>query len=467
MTRISSRPSRWRPNLRTRITIALVAVAVGVAATTAGTLVWNARSIILESKQAAIFEVLRFEAKAGVQSLSEVPTEEELAAVAEQFSVLAVLVNLRTGESGGTLSVDEVPSYLLDTLDVGEGATAYERTTRYGGLGFLAGVSMPAGGSRNGDLIGVFGLFDMQGQQNEIDRLVNIGALIGALFVAAAAVVGLLVGRQLGRPLETLVEVADGLGDRQRPPTEDTGYPDVDAVLDSMRRSEHRLDTTIGQLEQSEATARQLVADVAHELRTPLATLVAVSDILADTESATAANRQEAGGIAARSAIHLAALTNDILEMSRFDSGKSEVFRRPFDLAEMWRELTELRQWEGVSFSLSGASLITTDIVRLRLIISNLVTNALRHGEPPVEVRAYAGDGRLTISVADSGPGVAPEHVDQVFNRFYKASVARANSESSGLGLAIVRENARMLGGEAWLSQEHGTVFSVWIPIAS
>lgn len=457
--------ARWRPNLRTRITITLVAVAVGIAATTAGALVWNARSIILESKQAAIYEVLRYEAKAAVSELPPQPGEHELRLLSESFSVPAILINMDTGDSGGSLPLDAIPPYLIDMLERGEGISAYERTNRSNHLEFIAGLSLRSAQTDSAE-IAAFGLFDMQDQQNEIDRLVNLGALIGMVFVAGAAVIGLLIGRQLGRPLEALVTVADGLGDRRRAGVSDTGYPDVDAVLHAMRHSETRLEATIDQLEQSEANARQLVADVAHELRTPLATLVAVSDILADTESATAENRSEAGGIAARSAAHLAALTNDILEMSRFDSGKSEVVRNPVDLTEMWQQLSELRNWEGVTFELVGEPVVHTDAVRLRLILSNLVTNALRHGEPPVEVVARVAADRLTLTVADSGQGVAPEHVDQVFNRFYKASAARTNSESSGLGLAIVRENARILGGEAWLEQDPWTLFGVWIPLA-
>ena len=454
---------KWRPNLRTRITITLMAVAVGVAATTAGALVWNARSIILESRQAAVYDVLRVEAKMATAGLPERPTAGDMLAASEEFSVLSVLINLRTGESGGTLGVDEIPDYLLETLVDNQGLSAYERVTRYGQLSFIAGVAAPAGST--GDPIAVFGMFDMQTQQEEIDRLVSLGVAIGLVFVVTAAGVGLIVGRQLGRPLRRLVEAADGLGSRDPAAVVDTGYPDVNVVLDAMRHSEARLDTTIGKLEESEATARQLVADVAHELRTPLATLVAVSEILADTESATAQNRQEAGAIAARSATHLTALTNDILEMSRFDSGQSEVTRQRFDITELWGELSELRQWEGVSWELYGRAQVTTDKVRFRLILSNLVTNAVKHGSAPVAVRVWVLGGKLTLTVADSGTGIPPEHVDRVFNRFYKANAARSNSESSGLGLAIVRENARVLGGEAWLMQDVGTVFAVWFPV--
>ena len=456
---------RWRPRLSTRITIAVVAVAVGVAATTAGALVWNARSIILESKQEAIYDVLRFEARAAAEELSARPGQAELNRAAEEFSVPTVLVNLRTGVSGGTVPLEFVPQYLLEGVAANEGATAFERSSRYRSLEFLAGLSLRAGITPTGDPIAVFGVYDMQSQQEEIDALVRLGVTLGIGFVIAAAGIGLIVGRQLGRPLHDLVSAAEGLGERARPPAGDTVYPDVNAVLDAMRGSAERLDTSIARLEHSEANARRLVADVAHELRTPLATLVAVSDILADTEAATPEDRAAAGSIAARSAGHLAGLTNDILEMSRFDAGHSEVVTGPVDVQAVWDELAELRDWSSVTFELSGERVVTTDVVRLNLMLANLVTNALRHGEPPVRVSAWHDRGRLTVVVADGGVGLGEADRERVFARFYKASSSRTGSESSGLGLSIVRENARVLGGDAWLVDGETTQFAFWVPV--
>lgn len=458
----------WRPRLRTRITIALVAVAVGIAATTAGALIWNARSIILESRQAAIYEMLRIEARAAVEQLPDHPGEHELRLVSESISGPALLVNLETGEHGGSMPIDDVPDYLVDSLQQRFMETAYERSTRLNRLVFTAGVTVSTADG-DGDRIAVFGSFDMQQQQDEIDELLTLGISIGVGFVGLAALVGVIVGRQLGRPLQTLAEVADALGSStsEAPGPTATGYPDVDAVLAAMRGSEARLHETIGQLKESEATAQRLVADVAHELRTPLATLVAVADILADTESASAENRREAGEIAAKSATHLTSLTNDILELSRFDSGKSEIRSQRVDIAELWRELAEARGWQDVDFVLdSGVSdaTVDTDVVRLRLIITNLVTNALRHGEPPVSVRVWIRDGKLTCTVSDRGTGIPPEHAGRVFNRFYQASTSRSDGESSGLGLAIVRENARLLGGEAWIEPGATTTFAFWVP---
>jgi two-component system sensor histidine kinase MtrB len=102
----------------------------------------------------------------------------------------------------------------------------------------------------------------------------------------------------------------------------------------------------------------------------------------------------------------------------------------------------------------------------LDVIVANLVSNALRHGEPPVSVRAQVRPDQLDIEVSDSGPGLAPDVLPHVFNRFYKADTARARSEGSGLGLAIARENARLHGGGLTAANrpDVGAVFTVHLP---
>jgi two-component system, OmpR family, sensor histidine kinase MtrB len=116
---------------------------------------------------------------------------------------------------------------------------------------------------------------------------------------------------------------------------------------------------------------------------------------------------------------------------------------------------------------LSGDDLtLATDPRRLERIVDNLVGNALRHGGR--DVRVWIGrDGTWArLDVSDRGPGIAPEELPHVFERFYKADPSRAGS-GSGLGLAIARENARLLGGDihVWSQPGEGTRFSVTVPV--
>jgi two-component system, OmpR family, sensor histidine kinase MtrB len=105
---------------------------------------------------------------------------------------------------------------------------------------------------------------------------------------------------------------------------------------------------------------------------------------------------------------------------------------------------------------------VTSDPRRLEGIVANLVGNALQHGGPGVEVRVGRDDGHPFVEVADKGPGIPPEHLPHLFERFYKADPSRSGG-GTGLGLAIAQENARLLGGriEVWSELGKGSRFTL------
>ena len=110
---------------------------------------------------------------------------------------------------------------------------------------------------------------------------------------------------------------------------------------------------------------------------------------------------------------------------------------------------------------------VVTDPRRAERILSNLIENALAHGGRDVAVRIGRDENDALVEVRDRGPGIAPEHLPHVFERFYKADPARA-AGGSGLGLAIALENARLLGGgiDAWSELGVGTSFTLRLPVA-
>lgn len=137
------------------------------------------------------------------------------------------------------------------------------------------------------------------------------------------------------------------------------------------------------------------------------------------------------------------------------------------------RKTLELRHWddERVITELPSQVRARLDPRRFDVVLANLVGNALRHGGAPVRVTVRTeprpGGPRLLIEVADSGPGIAPEVLPHIFDRFYKADAARTRSAGSGLGLAITLENVRLHGGTLCAANgpAKGAVFTLDMPL--
>ncbi|MEO6083502.1 MAG: ATP-binding protein, partial [Umezawaea sp.] len=137
------------------------------------------------------------------------------------------------------------------------------------------------------------------------------------------------------------------------------------------------------------------------------------------------------------------------------------------DVAAAVRISLHTRGWlDVVEADLPEGVVARVDPRRLDVVLANLVGNAVRHGGAPVSVRLTVPPGEVVISVADRGPGLPPEVLARVFDRFYKADSARVRSTGSGLGLAIARENARLHGGTlvAENRPDGGAVFTLRLP---
>jgi two-component system sensor histidine kinase MtrB len=143
------------------------------------------------------------------------------------------------------------------------------------------------------------------------------------------------------------------------------------------------------------------------------------------------------------------------MEISRLDAGAESVQAQNVDLAALTRAVLRARGWEERVHLDGGEAVVESDPRRLERILANLVGNALEHGADGVEVRIGRDDSRAFVEVEDRGPGIAPEHLPHLFERFYKADPSRAG-RGSGLGLAIAQENARLLGGEIQVESELG-----------
>ncbi len=195
-----------------------------------------------------------------------------------------------------------------------------------------------------------------------------------------------------------------------------------------------------------------LLASVSHEIRTPLAAIVGLSEeIAAGGEGLTAAELKELNDIIATQGRELAELVEDLLVASRADSGDLSVQREPLDLVEqVERVLDGVRRSipEGKQITFEGGHATAWgDSLRVRQVLRNLITNAIKYGGERILVSVDSSEGTARVRVADNGGGIPPEERDLIFERYYRGSRSGAQVGSMGIGLSLARRLAELMGG--------------------
>ena len=311
----------------------------------------------------------------------------------------------------------------------------------------------------------LYGSYSLDKQQEQLNSLATSAFwLVGILAVVSAAA-GVLLARWIARPVRELREAVEGLEIGQGAlPTDVRGVTELTGLVGAFNAATGRLQETLTELTEAEAASRRFAADVSHELRTPVTAMVAMADVLENSEGESF-HVQEAAAVTARAARRLSVLTEDLLEISKFDAQKITIQAETLDVGQRIGHLVESRGMTGlVELRAEPELLFTTDPRRFEVIVANLLTNAAVHGAGPIEVAAFLAGGDLVVQVSDHGPGIAPEHVEHLFDRFYKADSSRSRG-GTGLGLALVVENAKLLGGTVELrNPANPTVFTVTLP---
>ena len=295
--------------------------------------------------------------------------------------------------------------------------------------------------------------------------LVRTLLIVGALAMAGLLVVAWFVIRRGLLPLERIATAADqisagDLSHRAGVPHDGTEVGRLgtafDSMLDQIETSFDEQQRALAATERSEDRLRRFVADASHELRTPLTTVRGYADLyraggLADPgELDTAMDRI---GTESR---RMAALVEDLLLLARLDEGRP-IRRDPVDLTRIANDaVSDLRAIEPdrpVVGAIDRGVVVPGDDDRLRQVLGNLVANVRVHGGQgtPVEIVLRAGEAEAELRVVDHGPGIDPELVPRVFDRFYRADAARSRDNGgTGLGLAIVAAIVAAHGGRIW-----------------
>jgi len=280
----------------------------------------------------------------------------------------------------------------------------------------------------------------------------NILLAGGGLLVLLAALAGAVFARQALRPVARASDAAHSLAEgllETRLPVE--GQDEFGAWAQAFNEMAGALEAKIEALSAAQARERRFTADVAHELRTPLTGLVGEASLLAEHVERMPTESRRPAELLIADVGRLRVLVEELMEISRLDAGAESVHAESVDLAALTGAVLRSRGWEERVRLDGGEAVVTSDPRRLERILANLIGNALDHAGDGVVVRV----GPTFVEVADQGPGIPPEHLPHLFERFYKADPSRSG-RGSGLGLAIAQENAKLLGGKIEVESEPG-----------
>ncbi|MCX7860719.1 MAG: ATP-binding protein [Chloroflexus sp.] len=307
--------------------------------------------------------------------------------------------------------------------------------------------------------------------QEQVQSVIQQALLIsGFAALAAAVVVSLFVSRRIVEPIQTLSHVSRRLAQgfyRERTSVQ------ADDEIAQLAQSVNQLADA---LDQTERRRLALLADVTHELRTPLATIGGYMEGLVD--GVVAAN-PATFNLILRETRRLQRLIEDLELLSRVEAGQLPVVARAIDLRPVLE--AQITQFEPL-FSSNQVNLcldapeqlpqVWADPDRVAQVLINILANAYRYTPAggSVTVQARADDHEVRVAVIDTGIGIAAEHLPHLFERFYRVDKSRArNSGGSGIGLAIARHLIYTQGGEIWAESDgigKGSRFIFTLPLA-
>jgi signal transduction histidine kinase len=307
-------------------------------------------------------------------------------------------------------------------------------------------------------------------------RNLFIGAALGAIVLAL--LLGFVLSWSLIGPIQRidfrLAAIASG---------DFSGHVDVvnrdelGALAVNVNRMNDELQRLYKELEAASKHKSEFLANMSHELRTPLNAIIGFSQVLREGISGEInAKQEEYLEDILTSANHLLALINDVLDLSKVEAGQVELQIAPFSLQEaLERGVSMVREratQDGVQVTLhanGNLDVVVGDERRIRQVIFNLLSNAVKFAPAggQVDVKATQSNGEVTVSVADTGPGIAAQDLDRIFEEFQQTDVGASQAEGTGLGLALSKRFVEMHGGRIWCDSElgKGSTFRFTLPL--
>jgi signal transduction histidine kinase len=306
-----------------------------------------------------------------------------------------------------------------------------------------------------------------------------------ALMTVALLVVGTIVASKFifgpdHQRLQALEQAARrlGAGDTAARAAE-AGGDEVASLARTFNVMAQDLSARALQIAEMDRTRRLLLADISHELMTPLTAIRGYQEKLAgDQEISGSPARRRYLGIIGEEAQRVERIVRDLLDLARFESSAPVLDIGDVSVEGLFGRVAARHEAEaarrGVQLRTlieAGAEIVRGDQFRLEQVLQNLAANALRHvtDRGSIGLHASVDDTEIVIRVRDTGAGIAAQHLPFIFDRFYKVEASRAGAEGSGLGLSIVKAIVERHGGTIAVESRPGvdTVFTIRLPAGS
>ena len=297
-------------------------------------------------------------------------------------------------------------------------------------------------------------------------NLLRLSAMIGVAVLVLSVVLSRVLTRKIGQLLTAIRQVREGAYSHR---AEIAGHDEIAQIGQEFNSLTDRLQTT-------ENARRRFVSDASHELKTPLAAIRLLSDSILQTEHMDPATTREFVADIGAEAERLSRITEDLLRLTRLDSG---VLEKPVEvevlpvLEQVMRMMSLVAQEKQVELTYTaepGCTVLATPD-ELHQVIYNLTDNAVKYtgASGAVQVALSRREENVILTVADNGTGIPEEDLPRIFERFYRVDKARSRAAGgTGLGLSIVSDTVKRRGGtvEAANRPEGGSVFTVRWPAA-
>jgi signal transduction histidine kinase len=372
------------------------------------------------------------------------------------------------GFLSGLLGPDEGPGALpngvtADDLDV---ATLQDGRTQKGRTGDTVFEAKPL--TKVGGITPVVVLTEHVSSRPFGD---NSGVVLGAaaLALGVAALVAVYLARRMTRPLAAMEATAGRIAAGDLSARVDTRH----VADDELDRLANAINTMAEELDASRGHERAFLLSVSHDLRSPLTSIRGYAEAMLDGTVENEDARLRAAEVIASESRRLERLVADLLDLARLDTHQFSLRLQPIDARVVVGETVDAFRPAasdlGIALDLDGTdggAACNADPQRLAQIVANLVENALKYASTAVTVGVHSVDRRISITVDDDGPGIAPNDLPHVFERLYTSRTAPGRIVGTGVGLAIVHELAAAMGGEAHVEpvDAQGTRFVVTFP---